>query len=95
MVVVVDEKSYIKAVAALGCIICGSPAEIHHIREGMGAAQRNDDWNILPLCPAHHRTGGLGVAFHAGADSFGLNYGTERDLERMVKKAVFGIQKAS
>lgn len=90
-----DDRAYLKAVASLGCIICGSPAEVHHIREGVGMAQRNDNWNILPLCPAHHRTGGVGIAFHAGAESFALNYGTERELERQVHKAIYGFRRAS
>lgn len=85
-----NEKEYIQAVAEVGCIICGSPAEIHHIREGMGASQRNDNWNILPLCPIHHRLGGAGIAYHAGADSFALNYGSERDLESILHGIVFG-----
>jgi hypothetical protein len=48
-------------VAALGCILCrvhfnaqDTPAEVHHIREGMGAMRR-DDWLTIPLCPEHHR----------------------------------------
>ena len=86
----VDEKEYKIAVAALGCVICGGQAEIHHIRQGVGMGQRNSDWNILPLCAAHHRTGGAGVAFHAGPRSFELNYGCERYLERLVKRAVYG-----
>jgi hypothetical protein len=57
--------------AALGCILCdhlgtpGTPAEIHHLREGVGAAQRSSDWTAIPLCPEHHRGNaglhGLGV----------------------------------
>ena len=33
----------------------------------------------IPLCHAHHRTGGHGVAFHAGAVAFAKNYGSEPD----------------
>ena len=48
-------------VAALGCILCrhlgngATPAEVHHIRDGQGAAQRASDWLTVPLCPEHHR----------------------------------------
>lgn len=58
-------------VAGLGCILCrhqgnaGTPAEIHHLREGQGAAQRGSDWTAVPLCAEHHRGAsglhGLGV----------------------------------
>jgi len=48
-------------VAQVGCILCHhlgfghSDAEVHHIREGQGAAQRASDWLVVPLCPEHHR----------------------------------------
>lgn len=42
-------------VAALGCLLCGMPAEVHHIREGQGMAQRASNWLTVPLCPEHHR----------------------------------------
>ena len=49
-------------VAELGCIICDSPAQVHHIRKpGLtGAGQRASDWLVLPLCMEHH-TGGTGI----------------------------------
>lgn len=64
-------KRYMTRVAGLGCILCrhqgnaGTPAEIHHLREGQGAAQRGSDWTAVPLCAEHHRGAsglhGLGV----------------------------------
>lgn len=41
----------------LGCLVCGGPAEIHHVR---GFADRagsitKDHWLVTPLCPSHHR----------------------------------------
>ena len=46
-------------IAAMGCLVCGGPAEIHHVtgyadRKGR-AARRND--RVVPLCPLHHRAG--------------------------------------
>jgi len=59
-------KRHLSRVAALGCALCKrlgygqSPAELHHIREGQGMAQRAQDWLVVPLCPEHHRgTGGI------------------------------------
>lgn len=62
---------HMSRVAKLGCILCRhlslgeTPAEIHHLREGAGAAQRQSDFISVPLCPEHHRGAsgvhGLGV----------------------------------
>jgi len=54
-------KRHMGRVAALGCIICRrlgwgeTPAQVHHIRTGQGAAQRAGDGLVLPLCPEHHQ----------------------------------------
>lgn len=74
------EREHLAKVAALGCIICRMPAEIHHLRKGMGIGQRNSHFNVIPLCPNHHRTGGHGVAIHAGQKTWEANFGTESDL---------------
>jgi hypothetical protein len=42
-------------VAALGCLICGRPANLHHVREGQGMSQRASDWLVVPLCREHHQ----------------------------------------
>lgn len=47
-------------VAALGCYLCrhlglgDTPAQVHHIREGQGMAQRASNWLTVPLCEKHH-----------------------------------------
>jgi hypothetical protein len=56
-------KRYMGKVAQIGCILCdhlgnpGTPAEVHHPKEGVfaGLSQRADDWLAIPLCPEHHR----------------------------------------
>lgn len=86
------EKEHLNALAELGCIVClnlgygKSPAEIHHIRHGVGMGQRNNHKNAIPLCHKHHRTGGYGVALHAGQKAFEDNYGTESELLECVNK---------
>ena len=53
-------------VAELGCIACTllgygqTPAQVHHIREGQGMAQRAGNFLVVPLCLEHH-TGSGGV----------------------------------
>lgn len=85
-----QEKEWVARVAALNCIICQRPAEIHHIREGAGGGQRASNFDVLPLCPDHHRNGGYGVAIHAGQKEWERLYGTERELHEAVIKQLEG-----
>lgn len=82
------EKAHLDKVASLGCIICGGVAEIHHIRMGMGLGQRNSHLNVIPLCHLHHRTGGHGIAFHAGKKTWQKKYGTEMELLNKVNERI-------
>jgi hypothetical protein len=82
------ERIHLSKVAAIGCIICRMPAEIHHIRAGMGMGQRNNHFNAIPLCHKHHRTGGHGVALHAGQKTFEAKFGTELELLEKVNKLI-------
>ena len=81
-----SEREYEDLVRSLGCIVCRrlghgpTPAEFHHLREGAGASQKNSNTVGIPLCHAHHRTGGPGVALHAGQQTWESLYGTEMQL---------------
>lgn len=48
------------------CIICGKPAERHHICGGGNRHLSTKDGLIIPLCPEHHRDGVNAV--HRNAD---------------------------
>ncbi|TKV08244.1 hypothetical protein FDX19_15515 [Citrobacter sp. wls619] len=82
------EKAHVGKVAELGCVACfiqagvwGTPGEIHHIREGQGAAQRSGWFEVICLCTNHHRNSGDGkLAIHAGKESFTRAYGKEQEL---------------
>lgn len=92
----VKEKEYLARVAELGCLVCNSmgydsPAEIHHIRSGQGMGQRASHFDAIPLCHAHHRTGGYGVAFHAGPKIWQEKYGTETEMLHRVQNALDDI----
>ena len=39
------------------CMICGRPAERHHIFGGSNRHRATKDGMIVPLCPEHHREG--------------------------------------
>lgn len=53
-------QRHMARVAGIGCILCrylgtpGTPAHVHHVREGVGAAQRQSDYLTVPLCEPHH-----------------------------------------
>lgn len=75
-----QERKHLARVAALGCLICGCQAEIHHIRARGSMGKRSSHFETISLCPRHHRTGGHGVAIHAGQKTFEAKYGTEEEL---------------
>ena len=82
----------------MGCILCrhlGTPGtlpEIHHLRSGQGLGQRAPYERTIPLCPGHHRYGGIG--FHGmGKRAFEAMYGvTEMDLLDMTNKLLEGAE---
>jgi len=74
------EKRHLDRVSALGCIVCGAPASIHHPRFVCGMSQRSKHWLAIPLCPWHHQHGPHGVAIHNGQADFEKNFGSEQDL---------------
>jgi len=81
------ERAHMNAMAATGCIICERPAELHHPRHGAGIGQRASHMDVIPLCERCHRTGGHGVALHAGIKTFEANFGTEHELlEKAMKR---------
>lgn len=77
------ESEHMARVAALGCCICGDPAEVHHVRTK--ANRKRDNMRVIPLCPEHHRTGGKGVAVHAGKKSWKTAFGlADEDVLHLV-----------
>ena len=86
------ERAHVDKVAALGCVACFiqsgewfTPGEIHHIREGQGAAQRAGWFEVLCLCEGHHRNDDkrankIAIHGNTGRRTFAATYGSERDL---------------
>jgi len=76
----------------------GTLAEIHHIRAGVGKAQRSDHFTTLPLCPEHHRgrtgihgLGTKGFAKHYSVTEHELLEETRRLLEETrQRESIFG-----
>jgi len=51
------EKRHMGRVAAMGCLVCCRPAEVHHVTsDGMKRITRTNQ-RVVGLCPDHHRTG--------------------------------------
>lgn len=63
-------------IADFGCIICASPACIHHAHTGSGGRKNHDI--VLPLCHFHHQ-GAQGI-HTLGRKAWQKKYGTEQEL---------------
>lgn len=85
-----QEREHMSAVAALGCIACrnlgipGTPAEIHHIRAGVGAGRRASHYDVLPLCFHHHSAQGVD-GYHKYPETWQAKHGTEAELLDQVR----------
>lgn len=66
---------HMAAVAQQGCIACGAwPVEVHH--EG----KPRSDFNVLPLCPPHHRREFGKGAYHYSPKAFYDRHGSSESL---------------
>ncbi len=79
------ERHHMSRVADLGCALCHrlgygrTPAELHHPRKGTGMGQRASHFDVVPLCPEHHR--GASGLHGMGGKAFERAYGvTEAGL---------------
>ena len=66
-------------ITELGCVVCQSPTEIHHLT-GAGMGRKAPHHESFGLCANHHRHGGLGVAIHAGVKTWEKKFGYQREL---------------
>ena len=85
------EQKHMNEVRSLGCIVCFNngypftPAEIHNVH---GKTKENAHFQVLPLCPIHHRTGGHegDISRHPNKARFEEAYGTEEELLEQVRQ---------
>lgn len=88
------EKQWLDRVAGLGCYLCRhlgygpTPAQVHHLREGQGMAQRGSNWVTIPLCDRHHANSSPD-GIHGGRKAWRLAQVDEMDaladtLERLM-----------
>ncbi len=71
-------QKHMAAIAALGCLICGRPAQAHHvdILTPKNAGPKVSDYFTAPLCPEHH-TGDQNNCAHVGERAFWLRNGID------------------
>ena len=81
-----EEARHLAKVAAIGCILCSSPACCHHIRYGQGMGQKASHFETIPLCHFHHQ-GKEGI-HTLGTRAWEAKYGKETDLLETVKHLV-------
>jgi hypothetical protein len=74
-------------VAQLRCVICGvHPVELHHCAHGRYSQSRASDFDVIPLCPKHHR-------FRTDhGETWATLYGFDVDYLAGVRKAVKRLQ---
>lgn len=90
------EKFFLDIVSREGCVVCHNlgyrnlpNASIHHLRFGVGAGQRNDNYACIGLCHAHHQQEGHGVSLHDGQGIWEEIFGTEMELyEGMIERII-------
>lgn len=66
-------KRHMARVAELGCLICQSPANVHHIR----TERIKSDFLTIPLCREHHQGS---FSIHNSKQQFENIYGSELHL---------------
>ena len=92
------EKEHLSKVASLGCLICGSPAICHHIRNrgdgkgNIGIGKRANHYEVIPLCPSHH-VGSFSI--HNTKRQFEDAYGTEEQLLHRTLKEIEKLEQAN
>jgi hypothetical protein len=74
-----EEKAHLGRVASLGCVICGKPACIHHIRI---TGEPRDHKKVIPLCWDHHQ--GPNGIHTMGKKDWRFLYGHELDYLKQV-----------
>jgi hypothetical protein len=51
-----EEKRHIARVAAMPCLVCGSPSAVHHVSASIhGGRIARSHRRVVNLCPAHHQ----------------------------------------
>lgn len=82
-----QERAYMGRVAELGCVICGGIPEIHHNTKNRGYGAKSSNYDIMGLCPNHHR-GSEGI-HHIGVKTWENKYGDQNNLVKRIKLRIY------
>lgn len=84
-------REYRSFIAQFGCMICGSPPQIHHPRGGSaageaGAGMKSGEAGAIPLC-AHHHTGDEGI-HRLGVSTWEQQFATQAKLRETLDTTI-------
>ena len=86
---IMSGKLHMAKVAQLACVICGRwHVEVHHVFHGRFGSRRASDFEVIPLCTAHHRIGP--DAIHTDKAGWAEKYGNDFDFLPVVADALAG-----
>lgn len=80
------DKRRLEMVASYPCLVCGSPANVHHLA-GIGNGKKASDLLTMPLCHFHHQ-GEEGI--HQDIAGFEEKHGTQKEMINKVNEMIFG-----
>ena len=78
------EKEHMNKVEEFGCLICHklgfpkTPCELHHIKNHTGMSKKASNFEVIGLCPNHHRHGK--ESYHYSPKTFTEKWGSQKDL---------------
>lgn len=49
------ERRHLARIADMGCLVCGSPATVHHVTSDGYKRITRSHMLVTPLCPVHHQ----------------------------------------
>ena len=90
-----EKLHWSRLASEVGCIACRVEGRrndfisIHHVN---GRTKPGAHMQVLPLCGAHHQTGGEGVAIHHNKARFERNYGSQISLMEMCEQILSGAK---
>lgn len=82
---------YMGKVKQLPCCVCGAPApsDAHHCYHGRYGSRRSSDFDVIPLCKAHHQDGP--EAIHNAKETWAVKHGPDYSYIEQTRKLVDGM----
>lgn len=66
------ERFHLDRIAAMGCVVTGAPAVVHHVMHMPGKRRRRDHRYVVPLSPELHNMGDASVHSLGSEEAFRL-----------------------